>query len=220
MRLPGLPLQERRVPGKRWQENKEKAEEQQRQDAEAGRMARRAAAESADEAFQAWCLEQQRPAAAPVSNAAASSAGTPNTQPPQGPADGLEAYLAAQAAAHSQGKGKGKQPPWLSNPWTAQAWGVPWTDTWGGPWPATGKGMRYRDRTSDGRPAKKAYADQRPARTPRPRTACGAEYECKYRTGTGHGYVLRERAVHPQPGQQGGAPRGSSETRTFEDEES
>ena len=199
---------------KRWQENKEKAEEQQRQNAEAGRNARRAAAESADEAFNAWCLEQQRPAPAPISNAAASSAGTPNTQPPQGPAEGLEAYFAAQAAAHSQGKGKGKQPPWLSNPWTAQAWGVPWTDTWGGPWPATGKGMRYRDRTSDGRPAKKAYADQRPARDP---TAVhGLRRRVRVQVPDGHrARLLHERAVHPQPGEQGGAPRGSSETRTF-----
>ena len=119
--------------------------------------------------------------------------------PPQGHADGHEDYLAAQAAARDKGKGKGKPPPWLSNPWTSQAWGVPWTDTWGGPWPpATGKGMRYRDRTVDGRPPKKAYADQRPARDPRPCQACGAPYECKFRTGTGHGYCTNDHCIRSQ----------------------
>ena len=133
-------------------------------------------------------------------------------QPQQGPVDGLEAYIAAQAAAPDKGKGKGKPPPWLANPWTSQAWGVPWTDTWGGPWPpVTGKGMRYRDRTDDGRPPKKAYAD-RPPRDPRPCAACGAPYECKFRTGTGHGFCTNNLCVRSQANKE--ARHGGARKRT------
>ena len=180
-------------------------------------MARRAAAEEADQAFQAWCIEQQTPATTPDGNAPAGNAKPVDMQPPQGPADGLEAFLAAQAAARDKGKGKGKSPPWLANPWTAQAWGVPWTDTWGGPWPPTsdiqgkGKGMRYRDRTVDSRPPKKAYAE-RPPRDPRPCQLCGAPCECRFRTGTGHGYCTNDQCIRSQANKE--ARHGGARDRT------
>ena len=175
----------------RWQELDEQQLQRQQ------RAATGAAA--ADQAFNEWCQQQQlRRCPSPAGDkerhnrseraGKQASPGRQQLQPP----DELENFLAAQAtAAEARDKGKGKgKPLWLPNPWASPTWNEPWADTWASHYGA-GKGMRCRDRSTDHRPPK------RQVKTVNPRlcAACGAPYERKARTQTGHGHCTNEKCI-------------------------
>ena len=158
-------------------------------------------AAAADQAFNEWCQQQQLrrcPSSAGDKGrhnrseraGRQASPGRQQLQPP----DELEKFLAAQAAAaeaRDKGKGKGKgKPPWLPNPWASPTWNKLWADTWA-PHYGAGKGMRYRDRSTDHRLPKRQVKTV----NPRPCAACRAPYECKARAQTGHGHCTNEKCI-------------------------